>query len=56
MSLRITSAEDGAKVTAVLDSISNLNNDEGEKILPVFFFSETCSKFYIDDPDEKGKL
>jgi hypothetical protein len=33
------------KVTAVLDSIQELTNDEGEKILPVFF-SETVSKFY----------
>src|SRR5690606_15520756 len=34
------------KVTAVLDSIKQLTNDEGEKILPVFF-SETLSKFYF---------
>ncbi len=32
-------------VTSVLDSIRQLTNDEGEKILPVFF-SETLSKFY----------
>jgi hypothetical protein len=37
-------------VTSVLDSIKQLTNDEGEKILPVFF-SETVSKFYFrNDP------
>ncbi|WP_339699051.1 DUF5686 family protein [Algoriphagus aquimarinus] len=34
------------KITAVLDSIKQLTNDEGQKILPVFF-SETLSKFYF---------
>ncbi|NVK48921.1 MAG: carboxypeptidase-like regulatory domain-containing protein [Cyclobacteriaceae bacterium] len=34
------------KVTSVLDSIRQLTNDEGEKILPVFF-SETLSRFYF---------
>lgn len=34
------------KVTSVLDSIRQLTNDEGEKILPVFF-SETVSRFYF---------
>ncbi|MDF2157916.1 DUF5686 and carboxypeptidase-like regulatory domain-containing protein [Algoriphagus sp. CAU 1675] len=38
------------KVTAVLDSIQELRDDEGEKILPVFF-SETLSRFYFrNDP------
>ena len=38
------------RVTSVLDSIKQLTNDEGEKILPVFF-SETVSKFYFrNDP------
>jgi hypothetical protein len=37
-------------VTSVLESIKQLTNDEGEKILPVFF-SETVSKFYFrNDP------
>lgn len=37
-------------VTAILDSIKQLTNDEGEKILPVFF-SETISKFFFrNDP------
>lgn len=35
-------------VTSVLDSIKQLTDDEGEKILPVFF-SETVSKFYYRD-------
>jgi hypothetical protein len=34
------------KVIAVMDSIKQLTNDEGKKILPVFF-SETYSKFYF---------
>lgn len=42
------------KVTAVLDSIKQLTNDEGEKILPVFF-SETLSKFYFRNNPELKK-
>jgi len=42
------------KVTAVLDSIKQLTNDEGEKILPVFF-SETLSKFYFRTSPELRK-
>ena len=42
------------KVTAVLDSIQELTNDEGEKILPVFF-SETVSKFYYRNNPELRK-
>lgn len=42
------------KVTAVLDSIKRLTNDEGEKILPVFF-SETLSKFYYRTSPELKK-
>ncbi|WP_339864768.1 DUF5686 family protein [uncultured Algoriphagus sp.] len=42
------------KVTAVLDSIKQLTNDEGEKILPVFF-SETLSKFYFRNNPELRK-
>ncbi|MEN2282197.1 DUF5686 family protein [Algoriphagus sp. SE2] len=42
------------KVTAVLDSIKQLTNDEGEKILPVFF-SETLSKFYYRNNPELRK-
>ncbi len=34
------------KVTSVLDSIKQLTDDEGEKILPIFF-SETLSRFYF---------
>lgn len=44
------------KVTAVLDSIKQLTNDEGEKILPVFF-SETLSKFYFrNNPELKKEI
>lgn len=42
------------KVTAVLDSIKQLTNDEGEKILPIFF-SETLSKFYYRNNPELRK-
>tara|TARA_R110002020_G_scaffold74670_4_gene190823 strand:+ start:845 stop:3373 length:2529 start_codon:yes stop_codon:yes gene_type:complete len=42
------------KVTAVLDSIKQLTNDEGEKILPVFF-SETLSKYYFRNNPELRK-
>lgn len=42
------------KVTAVLDSIKQLTDDEGEKILPVFF-SETISKFYYRNNPELKK-
>ncbi|PZX46407.1 DUF5686 and carboxypeptidase-like regulatory domain-containing protein [Algoriphagus chordae] len=42
------------KVTAVLDSIKQLTNDEGEKILPVFF-SETLSKYYFRSNPELRK-
>jgi hypothetical protein len=42
------------KVTSVLDSIKQLTNDEGEKILPVFF-SETLSKFYYRNNPELRK-
>ncbi|RIW15687.1 carboxypeptidase-like regulatory domain-containing protein [Algoriphagus lacus] len=42
------------KVTSVLDSIQELTNDEGEKILPVFF-SETVSKFYYRNNPELRK-
>jgi hypothetical protein len=42
------------KVTQVLDSIKQLTNDEGEKILPVFF-SETVSKFYYRNNPELKK-
>ncbi|MBC6368053.1 DUF5686 and carboxypeptidase-like regulatory domain-containing protein [Algoriphagus sp. AK58] len=41
-------------VTSVLDSIKQLTNDEGEKILPVFF-SETVSKFYYRNNPELRK-
>ncbi len=41
-------------VTAVLDSIRQLTNDEGEKILPVFF-SETVSSFYYRNNPELRK-
>ncbi|WP_026967213.1 DUF5686 and carboxypeptidase-like regulatory domain-containing protein [Algoriphagus terrigena] len=44
------------KVTQVLDSIQQLTNDEGEKILPVFF-SETVSKFYYrNDPELRKEV
>ncbi|MEB2774259.1 DUF5686 family protein [Algoriphagus sp. D3-2-R+10] len=42
------------KVSAVLDSIKQLTNDEGEKIFPVFF-SETLSKFYFRNNPELRK-
>ncbi|MEP1086801.1 MAG: DUF5686 family protein [Algoriphagus sp.] len=42
------------KVTSVLDSIKQLTNDEGEKILPVFF-SETVSKYYFRNNPELRK-
>ncbi len=42
------------KVTSVLDSIKQLTNDEGEKILPVFF-SETLSTFYYRNNPELRK-
>ena len=42
------------KVTSVLDSIKQLTDDEGEKILPVFF-SETISKFYYRNNPELKK-
>jgi hypothetical protein len=41
-------------VTAVLDSIRQLTNEEGEKILPVFF-SETVSSFYFRNNPELRK-
>ncbi|MDI1323439.1 MAG: DUF5686 family protein [Algoriphagus sp.] len=41
-------------VTAVLDSIKELTDDEGEKILPVFF-SETISKYYYRNIPELKK-
>ncbi len=41
-------------VTAVLDSIRQLTNEEGEKILPVFF-SETVSSFYYRNNPELRK-
>ena len=41
-------------VTAVLDSIKELTDDEGEKILPVFF-SETISKYYYRNNPELRK-
>lgn len=44
------------KVTAVLDSIKQLTNDEGKKILPVFF-SEALSKFYYrNDPELRKEI
>lgn len=44
------------KVTSVLDSIKQLTNDEGEKILPIFF-SETLSKFYFrTNPELKKEI
>ncbi|WP_113922171.1 DUF5686 and carboxypeptidase-like regulatory domain-containing protein [Cognataquiflexum aquatile] len=44
------------KVIAVMDSIKQLTNDEGKKILPVFF-SETYSKFYFrTDPLLKKEI
>lgn len=44
------------KVIAVMDSIKQLTNDEGKKILPVFF-SETYSKFYFrTDPILKKEI
>ncbi|MDN3204367.1 DUF5686 and carboxypeptidase-like regulatory domain-containing protein [Algoriphagus sediminis] len=42
------------RVTNVLDSIKQLTNDEGEKILPIFF-SETLSKFYFRNNPELRK-
>ena len=41
-------------VTAVLDSIRELRNEEGQKILPVFF-SETVSTFYYRNNPELRK-
>lgn len=41
-------------VTSVLDSIRQLTNEEGEKILPVFF-SETVSSFYYRNNPELRK-
>lgn len=41
-------------VTAVLDSIRQLTNEEGEKILPIFF-SETVSSFYYRNNPELKK-
>lgn len=41
-------------VTGVLDSIRQLTNEEGEKILPVFF-SETVSSFYYRNNPELRK-
>jgi hypothetical protein len=41
-------------VTAVLDSIRQLTNEEGKKILPVFF-SETVSSFYYRNNPELRK-
>ncbi len=41
-------------VTAVMDSIRQLTNEEGEKILPVFF-SETVSSFYYRNNPELKK-
>ncbi|SMD45015.1 CarboxypepD_reg-like domain-containing protein [Aquiflexum balticum DSM 16537] len=44
------------KVIAVMDSIKQLTNDEGKKILPMFF-SETYSKFYFrTDPILKKEI
>lgn len=44
------------KVIAVMDSIKQLTNDEGKKILPVFF-SETYSKFFFrTDPLLKKEI
>ncbi|MHA7128654.1 DUF5686 and carboxypeptidase-like regulatory domain-containing protein [Algoriphagus namhaensis] len=44
------------KVTNILDSIKQLTNDEGEKILPIFF-SETLSKFYFRaNPELKKEI
>ena len=42
------------KVTSTLDSIKQLTNDEGDKILPIFF-SETLSKYYYRNPPELKK-
>ncbi|WP_026954095.1 DUF5686 and carboxypeptidase-like regulatory domain-containing protein [Algoriphagus vanfongensis] len=53
---KFTQRKSVQKVTAVLDSIKQLTNDEGEKILPVFF-SETVSKFYFrNDPQLKKEV
>nr|HAD51233.1 hypothetical protein [Algoriphagus sp.] len=53
---RFTQRKTVQKVTAVLDSIRQLTNDEGEKILPVFF-SETISKFYYrNNPELKKEI
>lgn len=41
-------------VTSVLDSIKQLTDDEGEKILPVFF-SETMSRYYYRNNPELRK-
>jgi hypothetical protein len=43
-----------SKVTAVLDSIKVLTDDEGKRILPVFL-SETVSKFYFRDQPKLSK-
>ena len=44
------------KVIAVMDSIKQLTDDEGKKILPIFF-SETYSKFYFrTDPILKNEI
>jgi hypothetical protein len=43
-----------SKVTAVLDSIKVLTDDEGKRILPVFL-SETVSKFYFRDQPKLTK-
>ena len=42
------------KVTSTLDSIKQLTNDEGDKILPIFF-SETLSKYYYRNSPELKK-
>ena len=42
------------KGTSTLDSIKQLTNDEGDKILPMFF-SETLSKYYYSNPPELKK-
>ncbi|MAL11980.1 MAG: hypothetical protein CL554_00970 [Algoriphagus sp.] len=53
---RFTQRKTVQKVTAVLDSIRQLTNDKGEKILPVFF-SETISKFYYrNNPELKKEI
>lgn len=53
---KFTQRKSVQKVTAILDSIQQLKDDEGEKILPIFF-SETVSKFYFrNDPVLKKEI